>query len=308
MYYASPKILDCTRKEVIVSMANFKIFQDNPDQAKIKIYGGNNAAFNLDSSGNLTITSTGLAITAPANGLAITSTGLAITAPANGLTVTASASGLSITPPTGGLSITPPTAGLTITSTGLAITAPTNGLTVTASAEGLAITPPTGGLSITPPTAGLTITSTGLAITAPANGLTVTAPSSGLSITPPTGGLLITTSGLIMISGTTDVSTTRANIVDTAGSGDTTYNVLGVPTWTFGLVNSSLATNAQAIVKLQISPDGTTWLDESGPVTINQNSLTTLVSSIFLKYARVYYSAVNAASAVTLNVFFQGEL
>ena len=222
MYYASSKILDCTRKEVIVRMANFKIFQDNPDQAKIKIYGGNNAPFNLDSSGNLTITSTGLAITAPADGLAITSTGLAITAPANGLTVTASAS--------------------------------------------------------------------------------------GLSITPPTGGLLITTSGLIMISGTTDVSATLPNISDIAGSGDTTYNVLGVPTWTFGLVNSSLATNAQAIVKLQISPNGTTWTDEAGPVTINQNALTTLVSSIFLKYARVYYSAVNAASAVTLNVFFQGQL
>jgi len=230
-------------------MANFKIFQDNPDQAKIKIFGGNNAAFNTDSSGNLTITSTGLAITAP-----------------------------------------------------------TNGLMVTAAAEGLAITPPTGGLAITPPTNGLTITSTGLAITAPTNGLTVTAPASGLAITPPTGGMLITSAGLAIISATTDVSATLANITDTAGSGDTTYTVLGIETWTFGVVNESLAANAQAIVKMQISPDGTNWLDEAGPVTINQNGLTTLVSSIFLKYARVYYSAVNAASAVTLNVFFQGEL
>ncbi|GAB6152842.1 hypothetical protein JCM17380_15920 [Desulfosporosinus burensis] len=271
-------------------MANFKIFQDNPDQAKVKIFGGNNAALNTDSSGNLTITSTGLAITAPTNGLAITSTGLAITAPTNGLA---------------------------ITSTGLAITAPTNGLTVTAPASGLAITPPTGGLAITPPTNGLTITSTGLAITAPTNGLTVTAPASGLAITPPTGGLaitpptgglLITSAGLAMISATTDVSATLANITDTAGSGDTTYTVLGVETWTFGVVNASLAANAQALVTMQISPDGTNWLNEAGPVTINQNALTTLVSSIFLKYARVYYSAVNAASAVTLNVFFQGEL
>ena len=203
-------------------MANFKIFQDNPDQAKVKIFGGNNAALNTDSSGNLTITSTGLAITPPTDGLAITSTGLAITAPTNGLTVTAAAS--------------------------------------------------------------------------------------GLSITPPTGGLLITSAGLAMISATTDVSATLANITDTAGSGDTPYTVLGVETWTFGVVNSSLATNAQALVKMQISPDGTNWLDEAGPVTINQNGLTTLVTSIFLKYARVYYSAVNAASAVTLNIFFQGEL
>ncbi len=289
-------------------MANFKIFQDNPDQAKVKIFGSNNAALNTDASGNLTITSTGLAITSPTNGLAITSTGLAITAPTNGLTITAAAGGLAITPPTGGLAITPPTNGLAITSTGLAITAPTNGLTITAAAGGLAITPPTGGLAITPPTNGLAITSTGLAITAPTNGLTITAAAGGLAITPPTNGILITSPGLAIISATTDVSATRANIIDTAGSGDTTYTVLGVETWSFGVVNESLAANAQAVVKMQISPDGTHWLDEAGPVTINQNSLTTLVSSIFLKYARVYYSAVNAASAVTLNIFFQGEL
>ncbi|MFZ3101131.1 MAG: DUF6385 domain-containing protein [Desulfitobacteriaceae bacterium] len=192
-------------------MANFKIFQDNPDQAKVKIFGSSNAALNTDSSGNLTITSTGLAVE-------------------------------------------PPTGGLLITSSGLAIT------------------------------------------------------STGLAIVPPTGGLLITSTGLTMISATTDVSATLANITDIAGSGDTTYTVLGVETWTFGVVNESLAANAQALVKMQISPDGTNWLDETGTVTINQNSLTTLVTSIFLKYARVYYSAVNAASAVTLNVFFQGEL
>jgi hypothetical protein len=272
-------------------MPNFKIFQDTPDQAKVKIYGSNDVAFNTDSSGNLTITSTGLAITAPANGLSITSTGLAITAPANGLTVTAPASGLSITPPSGGLSITPPTSGLTITSTGLSVTAPANGLTVTAPASGLSITPPSGGLSITPPTNGLSITSTGLAITAPTNGLTVTASSDGLKVA----------------TATTDVSATRANVTDTAGTPDTTYNVLGYKTWTFGVVNASTATDAQALVKLQISPDGTNWQDEVSSVTINQNSLATFVSSIFLKYARIYYSAVNASSAVTLNIFFQGQ-
>ena len=257
-------------------MPNFKIFQDNPDSAKVKIFGSNNVAFNTDSSGNL----------------AITSTGLAITAPANGLTVTAPAEGLAITPPSGGLAITPPTNGLTITSSGLAITAPTNGLTVTAPAEGLAITPPSGGLAITPPT----------------NGLTVTAPAEGLAVTPPADGILITSTGLAIVTGTTDVSTTKANITDTAGSPDETYNVLNIKTWTFGVVNESTVADAQALVTLQISPDGTNWQDEVGPVTLNQNSLTTLVSSIFLKYARVYYSAVNATSAVTLNIFFQGQL
>ncbi|WP_407311336.1 DUF6385 domain-containing protein [Desulfosporosinus sp. SB140] len=272
-------------------MPNYKIFQDTPEQARVQIFGSStNTPLNTDSSGNLTITSTGLAVTAPANGL----------------TVTASADGLAITPPTNGL---------TITSTGLAVTAPANGLTVTASANGL---------SITPPTNGLTITSTGLAVTAPANGLTVTASANGLSITPPTNGLtitstglavtapadglLITSSGLAISRGTTDVSATRANITDTTGSPDTTYDVIGVQTWTFGVVNASTVADAQALVYLQISPDSTTWTNETGPVTINQNGLATLVSSVFLKYARIYYSAVNGASAVTLNIFFQGEL
>lgn len=208
-------------------MPNFKIFQDNPDYARIKIFGNNNVALNTDNSGNLAITSTGLAITAPANGLTITSTGLAITAPANGLTVTASADGL----------------------------------------------------AITPPTSGLLITSTGLAVT----------------------GTISTALG------TTDVSAVRANITDTAGSPDETYNVLGIASWTFGVVNNSTVANAQALVKLQVSPDGTHWIDEISNTTIDQNSVKTFVATTFVKYARLYYSAVNASSAVTLNIFFQGQ-
>ncbi|RKO65546.1 hypothetical protein D7024_00230 [Desulfofundulus salinus] len=289
-------------------MPNYKIFQDNPDQARIKIFGSQNVALNTDSTGNLSITSTGLAVTAPANGLLVTApaTGLSITPPAGGLTitstglaVTAPANGLLVTAPATGLSITPPAGGLTITSTGLAVTAPANGLLVTAPATGLSITPPAGGL---------TITSTGLAVTAPANGLLVTAPDTGLSITPPAGGLTITSTGLAVLSNlvTTDVSATRANVTDTAGSPDTSYTVLNLRTWTFGVVNAS-TTIAPATVKLQISPDGSSWIDEAGPVTLNTGDVTTLVSAIFLKYARIYYAAVDSNSAVTLNIFFQGQ-
>lgn len=240
---------------------NYKIFQDNPDQARTKIYGSNNVALSTDSSGRLTVT-----------------------APGEGLSITAPANGLSITPPSGGLSITPPSGGLSITS-------PANGLTVTAPASGLSITPPSGGLSVTSPT----------------NGLTVTAPASGLSITPPTNGLLITSTGLATALATTDVSATRANFTDTGGTPDTTYTVLGTKTWTFGVVNAALATNAQALVKLQMSADGSTWNDEVANTTISQNSMQTFVSSIFLKYARVYYAAVNASSAVTLRIYLQGQ-
>ena len=253
-------------------MPNFKIFQDNPDQARIKIFGSQNVALNTDAGGNLAITSTGLAVTAPVNGLLVT-------APAEGLAITST-----------GLAITAPAGGLAITSTGLAVTAPVNGLLVTAPAEGLAIT--STGLAITAPAGGLAITSTGLAVTAPANGLLVTAPAEGLPVQS--------------LAATTDVTEVLANITDTAGSPDETRTVLNLRTWSLGVVNAS-TTNAPATVKLQISPDGTTWLDDAGPVTLNTGDVTALVSSIFLKYARVYYAAVNAASAVTLNVFFQGQ-
>ncbi|MEW6574089.1 MAG: hypothetical protein AB1374_10710, partial [Bacillota bacterium] len=77
-------------------MPNFKIFQDDADKARIKIYGSQNVAISTDSTGNMGITSTGLAITAPAGGLSITP-------PSSGLTITST--GLAVTPPSGGLSI-----------------------------------------------------------------------------------------------------------------------------------------------------------------------------------------------------------
>ena len=277
-------------------MPNFKIIQDIADQARVKIYGSQNAALNTDASGNLSITP-------PTNGLLITSTALSITPPTNGLSITST--GLSITPPTNGLSITstglsitPPTDGLSITSTGLSITPPTNGLSITST-----------GLSITPPTDGLSITSTGLAITPPTSGLTVTAAAEGLSITPPTNGLLITSTGLSVVStlATSDVSYSRENITNIAGTGDTTYTVLGLYDWTFGLVNNSLVSSAQTTSQLQISPDGTTWINEGAVVTLSPSTAGALITSTLLKYARVYYAAASASSAVTLSIYFQGQ-
>lgn len=72
------------------------------------------------------------------------------------------------------------------------------------------------------------------------------------------------------------------------------------------MVNAS-TTIAPATVKLQISPDGTNWIDEAGPVTLNTGDVSALVSSIFLKYARIYHAAANAASTVTLNIFCQAQ-
>ncbi|MGQ9778304.1 MAG: DUF6385 domain-containing protein [Bacillota bacterium] len=185
-------------------MPNYKIFQDVPDQARVKIYGNQDVAVYTDSTGNLGITSTGLAVT-------------------------------------------PPSAGMLITSAGLAVT-------------------------------------------------------------PPADGLLITSPGLAVLTemSTTEVMAVRGGITDTAGSPDTVYNIMDWREYTFGVVNAS-TTTAPATVKLQVSPDGESWLDNTGTVTLNTGELAALVASVFLKYARVYYAAVNAASAVTLDIFFQAR-
>ncbi len=281
-------------------MPNFKIIQDVADQARIKIYGSENAALITENGGYLSVTAPvgGFSITAPVNGLLVTASaeGLSVTGPANGLIVTAPASGLSVTAPVNGLLVT-------ASAEGLSVTGPANGLIVTAPASGLSVTAPVNGLLVT-------ASVEGLSVTGPANGLIVTAPSSGLSVTPPTGGLLITSDGLAVVStlSTTDVTEAKTSLIDIAGSPSETYTVLGVATYSFGLVNEATSDpNAQAIVQLQLSPDGEVWFSDSSAVTLSPNTATGLVSGIFLKYARVYYAAVNAASAVDLTIFFQGQ-
>ncbi|EAX46951.1 conserved hypothetical protein [Thermosinus carboxydivorans Nor1] len=194
----------------------------------------------------------------------------------------------------------------------LAITGPASGLLVTAPAQGLLVTAPAEGLNVTGPVGGLLVTapSKGLMVTAPAEGLSITGPAGGLLVTAPANGLLVTSTGLSVVPtvATTDVSVEITGLTDTAGWPTDTYNVIGLRQFSFGIVNrATSAENAQATVKLQISPDGSTWVDNSSVVTLNQNSATALVASIFLKYARVYYAAVNAASTVDLSIFLQGQ-
>ncbi len=105
---------------------------------------------------------------------------------------------------------------------------------------------------------------------------------------------------------TTDVSFTITDI-DEGGPGFQ-RQILGLGQWTYGVVNNSETGNTAAVY-LQLSPDANNWINESiSPVTLAYNGTAALVSSIFLKYARVYYYAEGgAASAVTLNIFFQGN-
>ena len=116
-------------------MPNFKIIQDQPDQARIQIYGSSaSSAISTNASGQIIVTAAadGLSVTGPANGLIVTAaaSGLSVTGPANGLIVTAAASGLSVTGPANGLIVT-------ASADGLSITAPTNGLLITSA--GLAV-------------------------------------------------------------------------------------------------------------------------------------------------------------------------
>lgn len=174
----------------------------------------------------------------------------------------------------------------------LAVTATTGGLLVTADAAGLTVKAPTGGVLVTADAAGLLVTSS-------ADGLTVKAP---------TGGLLVTaSSSLPVISSlsTTDVVEPFTNVSSTNFTGSTTRTVLGYAEYSFGIVNNT--TDGNCIVKLQISPDGSIWFDNGSEVTLTPQTATALVSSMFLKYARVYYAAANEATPVDLTIYFQAQ-
>ncbi|WP_461570892.1 DUF6385 domain-containing protein, partial [Thermincola ferriacetica] len=181
---------------------------------------------------------------------------------------------------------------VTITSTGLAVTGNVDVGTVTITSTGLAVT---GNIDV----GTVTITSTGLAVTGNIDVGTVT-------VTTGSGQLGVAIDSLA----TTDIVEIIANNNSTSYSGATARTVLGYDAWTFAVKNESLDANAQAIVQIQMSATGASesdWLQEVAPVTINQNSVAFLTSSLLVKYARVYYAAVNSASAVTLNIVFQAQ-
>ena len=132
--------------------------------------------------------------------------------------------------------------------------------------------------------------------------------STALPVTGTVGidGTVSVTTGTISIQAvTTDVAATANAYSSVTGDPGDTYSVLDLTKYSLTAVNNSTAGN-QAIVKLQISPDGTNWTDDTSYVTLNSGSIYGLVASTYMKYARVYYAAVNAASAVTLNFYFQG--
>ena len=241
-------------------MPNFKVFQDNPDQARIKIFGSDNAIpVFTDSSGFVGITATGLAV----SGTVTVTTG-------SGSLNVCITQGITVTTGSGSLSVCIP--------------------------ESISVTTGSGSLSVCIPASVAVTTGSGSLDVCITQGITVT-----------------TGSGLLGISldgrSTTDLSE-NVSTASTSYSGATAEVVLNQTAWTFAVKNTSLEANAQAVVQVQMSATALTesdWLQEVSPVTLNQNSLAFLTTSLLLKYARVYYAAVNAASQVTLNVIFQAQ-
>ena len=85
-----------------------------------------------------------------------------------------------------------------------------------------------------------------------------------------------------------------------------TQNVLTLSEWSWIAYNTAGAAGALASVKMQGSPDGINWQDNSSYVTVTQNTIATMIPNFFLKYSRVYYSPAGNSIA-SLNVFFQGH-
>ncbi|MBC7075958.1 MAG: hypothetical protein H5T98_07800 [Syntrophomonadaceae bacterium] len=108
---------------------------------------------------------------------------------------------------------------------------------------------------------------------------------------------------------TTEVEYTVSSYSSTDYASTAQQVVLGQEAWTYTIKNISEAAN-DAVVEIQMSATAeaeSDWLQEVAPVTLNQNSLVFLTSSLLVKYARVYYKAVNASSPVTLSIIYQAQ-
>jgi hypothetical protein len=115
----------------------------------------------------------------------------------------------------------------------------------------------------------------------------------------------ITASSLV-VDPTTDVAFV-VNTNSTVGVAGPAFDTFGFGVWSF-IIENAAAVSAPATAILQLSPDNILWTNDSLLYSIPQtNDIVTLVANRFMRYARVYYAAVNAASAITLIIFFQGQ-
>ena len=100
-------------------------------------------------------------------------------------------------------------------------------------------------------------------------------------------------------SGPTAVTTT--NTFSGTGQDIATWR-----TFSFFVANAS-STAVSATIKIQISPDNTTWVDDGAEYTLAQNEATVLVTSRYLRYARVAYQSAVADTPADLSITFQAQ-
>jgi len=88
-------------------------------------------------------------------------------------------------------------------------------------------------------------------------------------------------------------------------TGSTSRDVSTMATYTFFAKNTGSSNSA--IVKLQISPNTTDWVDDSMEITLAPGDTTVLTPSTFLRYIRLAYKSAVADQSTDLDVVFQGQ-
>ena len=118
------------------------------------------------------------------------------------------------------------------------------------------------------------------------------------------------------LSSATDSVTAIVSVSHTEPAADNvttsdTYAGTGqdVSTWrTFSFfIENTSATAVSGTVKIQISPDNTKWVDDGAEYILEQNETTVLVTSKYLRYARVAYKSTVAATPANLSISFQAQ-
>lgn len=94
---------------------------------------------------------------------------------------------------------------------------------------------------------------------------------------------------------TTNGTFTGATARDTSRDGNYSF-------W----VQNTGGTNS-ADVRLEISPDTTSWLADTSTVTVGPNTAAVMVVNKFLKWTRVAYRSTTAGSTTSLSIVFQGQ-
>ncbi|MCL5677552.1 MAG: DUF6385 domain-containing protein, partial [Firmicutes bacterium] len=144
------------------------------------------------------------------------------------------------------------------------------------------------------------------------SGGTISALSAG-TVTISGGTISALSAGTVTVSGGsinlnsrafTEASQTVASTT-TALAGATARDISDKTAASFFVHNASADS---AFVRIDISPDATTWAADIATSTLAGNAVDVLVNQKFLKYARVAYATATAGATVTINVIWQAQV